>query len=31
MWRVPAKGERDVKVDAGDGRILHVEQDGEGD
>jgi uncharacterized membrane protein YkoI len=26
-----AKGESDVKVDAGDGRVLHVEQDGEGD
>jgi uncharacterized membrane protein YkoI len=24
-----AKGESDVKVDAGDGRVLHVEQDGE--
>ncbi|HEV7889922.1 MAG TPA: PepSY domain-containing protein [Pyrinomonadaceae bacterium] len=24
-----ASGERDVKVDAGDGRVLHVEQDGE--
>jgi uncharacterized membrane protein YkoI len=24
-------GESDVKVDAGDGRVLHVEQDGEGD
>jgi uncharacterized membrane protein YkoI len=26
-----AKGESDVKVDAGDGHVLHVEQDGEGD
>jgi uncharacterized membrane protein YkoI len=26
-----AKGESDVKVDAGDGRVLHVEQDGEDD
>jgi uncharacterized membrane protein YkoI len=26
-----AKGESDVKVDAGDGRVLHVEHDGEGD
>jgi uncharacterized membrane protein YkoI len=26
-----AKGENDVKVDAGDGRVLHIEQDGEGD
>jgi uncharacterized membrane protein YkoI len=26
-----AKGESDAKVDAGDGRVLHVEQDGEGD
>ncbi len=26
---VTAQGERDVKVDAGDGRVLHVEQDGE--
>ena len=26
-----AKGESDVKVYAGDGRVLHVEQDGEGD
>jgi uncharacterized membrane protein YkoI len=26
-----ASGERDVKVDAGDGRVLHVEQDGEDD
>jgi uncharacterized membrane protein YkoI len=26
-----ANGESDVKVDAGDGRVLHVEQDGEGD
>ena len=26
-----ADGERDVKVDAGDGRVLHVEKDGEED
>jgi uncharacterized membrane protein YkoI len=26
-----ARGESDVKVDAGDGRVLHVEHDGEGD
>jgi uncharacterized membrane protein YkoI len=26
-----AKGDSDVKVDAGDGRVLHVEHDGEGD
>jgi uncharacterized membrane protein YkoI len=26
-----AHSESDVKVDAGDGRVLHVEQDGEGD
>jgi uncharacterized membrane protein YkoI len=26
-----ANGESDVKVDAGDGRVLHIEQDGEGD
>ena len=26
-----AQGESDVKVDAGDGRVLHVEQGGEGD
>jgi uncharacterized membrane protein YkoI len=26
-----ATGESDVKVDAGDGRVLHVEKDGEGD
>jgi uncharacterized membrane protein YkoI len=26
-----AKGESDVKVDAGDGRVLHIEQDGEDD
>jgi uncharacterized membrane protein YkoI len=26
-----AEGERDVKVDAGDGRVLHVEKDGEDD
>ena len=26
-----AKGESDVKVDAGDGRVLHVEHDSEGD
>ena len=26
-----ANGESDVKVDAGDGRVLHVEKDGEGD
>jgi uncharacterized membrane protein YkoI len=26
-----ASGESDVKVDAGDGRVLHIEQDGEGD
>lgn len=26
-----ANGESDVKVDAGDGRVLHVEQDGEDD
>ena len=26
-----AEGESDVKIDAGDGRVLHVEKDGEGD
>jgi uncharacterized membrane protein YkoI len=26
-----ARGDSDVKVDAGDGRVLHVEHDGEGD
>jgi uncharacterized membrane protein YkoI len=26
-----ANGESDVKVDAGDGRVLHIEQDGEDD
>ena len=26
-----AKGESDVKVDAGDGRVLHIEKDGEDD
>jgi uncharacterized membrane protein YkoI len=26
-----AEGESDIKVDAGDGRVLHIEQDGEGD